>query len=505
MRQPGIRRDLASEASACALAEELAANIKAGDLLTFTGPLGAGKTTLARALIRLLTGNSEEDVPSPTFTLVQTYDHARIPVWHFDLYRIERPDEIFELGFEEAESQGLSLVEWPDRMEAYLPPDRLEIEIDDRGGPETRYAVLIGHGSWTARLERMDALKCFLDRTGWGNALRLWLQGDASTRSYERLNFDGTQIVLMNAPPMTDGPPIKDGKSYSQLAHLAENMRPFAAVAEYLRSLGLSAPEIHSHDFHHGFLLIEDLGDDLYSCHQQKGKRMDALYQAAVDVLLKLHSQTSPSRLPLSDGGSYEVPLYDRTAKMIEVDLLAEWFWPQVRGTAMPEEIRREYELSWNMALDRLSADMTLVMRDYHSPNLLWLPMRPGPARTGLIDFQDAVLGPPAYDLVSLLQDARIDVPEARERELRTRYIQLAGFGSEQAQSFVADYALMGAQRACKILGIFTRLCHRDGKSGYLQHIPRVSAYLERNLQQPVLDEVRQWFSRHLPEQDRII
>lgn len=499
-----IRRELKTESDANRLAAELAAIVRPGDLIALTGPLGAGKTTLARALIRVLCANPHEDVPSPTFTLVQTYEHARLPVWHFDLYRIERADEVFELGFEEAESQGLSLVEWPERMEDYLPGERLDICIDDEGGAESRHAVLSGHEGWTPRLARMEALQQFLAAQGWGSAARRWLQGDASTRSYERLTRGGHQVLLMNAPPMPDGPPIRNGLSYSRIAHLAEDMRAFVAVAGFLRGAGLSAPEVLAHELAAGFLLIEDLGDEVYGGRIEAGTPMDAPYDAALDVLLALRERPVPTELPVEGGAPYTVPAYDRPAMMIELDLLAEWFWPHVKGGPMPGETRAAYEAAWQAALDGLTGAQTLVLRDYHSPNLLWLPERAGAARAGLIDFQDAVLGPPAYDLASLLQDARVDVPPTREEALRALYMARAGFGPGEAQAFAADYALMGAQRACKILGIFVRLLRRDGKPGYLRHIPRVSGYLERNLQHPALKGVQAWFARYLPEAERI-
>ncbi|PLX33388.1 MAG: tRNA (adenosine(37)-N6)-threonylcarbamoyltransferase complex ATPase subunit type 1 TsaE [Hyphomicrobiales bacterium] len=499
-----MRRPLNSLSDAGRLAAELAAHARAGDLIALEGPLGAGKTTLARALIRQLTGNPQEEVPSPTFTLVQTYETARIPVWHFDLYRIERPEEIFELGFEEAESQGLSLVEWPDRMGAYCPGDYLAIEIDDRDGGQ-REAILSGHGGWAPRLARMQALHAFISRAGWGAARRGWLQGDASSRAYERLSLNGRHAVLMNAPPMADGPPIRDGKSYSRIAHLAEDMRPFAAIANYLRSLGLSAPEILDQDFEQGFLLIEDLGDDLYGRRLGSGAAMEAPYEAAVEVLAALHGRAAPAQLELPGGGRYHLPDYDREAMMIELDLLPEWFWPAVSSGPIPPDARQDYAQIWSRALAQLSGQKALVLRDYHSPNLLWLPKRSGPARAGLIDFQDAVLGPPAYDLVSLLQDARVDVTEAREQALLTLYLTRAGLEGADQQAFLTDYALMGAQRACKILGIFMRLYRRDGKPGYLGHIPRVSACLERNLSHPALTGPRAWFARHLPQDRRVL
>jgi len=141
------------------------------------------------------------------------------------------------------------------------------------------------------------------------------------------------------------------------------------------------------------------------------------------------------------------------------------------------------------------------TLRDYHSPNLIWLPERFGVARVGLLDYQDAVMGAPAYDLMSLLQDARRDVPENVETELYAYYWQQLEHNdiAYDREDFDIAYAILGAQRCTKILGIFARLADRDNKPAYLAHIPRVRAYLERNLQHPYLKDLKHWFDCHLP------
>ncbi len=496
------QRKLADENCTIALGAELALMLQPGDFIALKGDLGTGKTALARAIIRACGLAEDEDVPSPTFTLVQSYEHIRIPVWHFDLYRIEAPEEIFELGFEEAEDSAICLVEWPEKMARYLPANYLEICLE-HAGPGRR-ALLRAHGNWKPRLERARLLHDFLAKAGWQAARREHLQGDASSRSYQKLFLNGCTRVLMNAPPCPGGPPLKDGKTYSELARLAGDMTSFSAIAAYLRRLGLSAPQIYAGDLINGFLLLEYLGDEVFSRRIAAGKPMSEPYNQAIAVLHVLHSRPPPEELPLEQGAVYIVPQYDEQVFLTELELLIEWYWPHIHGAAAPREICEQYMTCWQSVLQNTGAAKTLVLRDYHSPNLLWLAEREGVARAGLIDFQDALIGPPAYDLASLLQDARIDVPQSRESTLLQTYMEGMGLSGPEREVFLRDYAILGAQRAAKILGIFARLANRDAKPAYLQHMPRVEEYLERNLRHPALAPVKKWFDCNLPLASRI-
>jgi aminoglycoside/choline kinase family phosphotransferase len=195
------------------------------------------------------------------------------------------------------------------------------------------------------------------------------------------------------------------------------------------------------------------------------------------------------------------VPPYDHEALDIETGLLTDWCWPFLKGEMIGDELRASFRSIWAPLFDCVvPVNPVWTLRDYHSPNLMWLPERQGIARVGLIDTQDAVLGHPAYDLVSMLQDARIDIPFAEADELLDRYcLSRRGTGTFDEAEFRLAFAILGAQRATKVLGIFARLSKRDGKHGYLQHIPRVSRYLERNLQHPALGQLKAWYDRHLP------
>jgi N-acetylmuramate 1-kinase len=493
---------LADEQATRRLMVDIAGAIQPGDLITLSGDLGAGKTTFARALIRHLAGNESIEVPSPTFTLMQAYELPRFTLVHADLYRLSGPGELAELGFEELSEGAVTLLEWPDRAAGHLPPDRLDVALtlSPQQSETFRTARVTGYGTFAARAERITVIRRFLERAGFGLAERRRIQGDASTRCYERLTLEGTSTMLMNSPRRPDGPPVRDGKPYSAIAHLAETVTPFVAMALALRERGFSAPAIVAADREAGLLLIEDLGNELVVAGDPPAP-IEARYEVAVDLLAALHREPLPDVLPVEPGVDYRLPRYDMEALLIEVELLPDWYLPKLE-TRISDAKRDVYLKLWREALlPAVEVQPTWVLRDFHSPNLLWLPQRAGVARIGLLDFQDAVMGSAAYDLASLLQDARVDVPEMMEIALLSRYTRarLKAEPAFDAPGFVRLYATLAAQRACKILGIFARLERRDGKPQYLRHLPRVSAYLQRSLAHPALAPLKAWHRIHVP------
>ncbi|HZP70173.1 MAG TPA: tRNA (adenosine(37)-N6)-threonylcarbamoyltransferase complex ATPase subunit type 1 TsaE [Pseudolabrys sp.] len=492
---------LADEAGTYRLMEDVAAVIEPGDVITLSGDLGAGKTTFARALIRYFAGDENIEVPSPTFTLTQTYVLPRFTIVHVDLYRLSGPAELSEIGLEDAAEGAVLVVEWPDRAGALLPADRLDIALTlaPQQGANARNARITGHGRFAARVERIVAMRRFLDRTGYGRATRRRIQGDASTRSYERLTRDGATYILMNSPKRADGPPVRDGKPYSAIAHLAENVTPFIAMAHALRGRGFSAPAIFAADREVGLLVIEDLGDELFVAGDPPAP-IEARYEVATDLLAELHSDTPLSVVPVEPGVDYRIPSYDMEAFLIEVELLLDWYLPKL-GVKISDIKRNAFRSHWKEVLLPLTgSSQAWVLRDFHSPNLLWLPEREGIARVGLLDFQDAVMGPAAYDLASLLQDARVDVPEMMEIALLSRYVRARmKKGSFDAADFARAYATVAAQRASKILGIFARLERRDRKPQYVRHMPRVWNYLQRSLAHPALAPLAAWYRTNVP------
>jgi N-acetylmuramate 1-kinase len=493
---------LPDEQATIRLMVDIAGALEPGDLITLSGDLGAGKTTFARALIRHLAVNETIEVPSPTFTLMQTYELPAFLLVHADLYRLSGAAELGELGLDDLPEGTVVVLEWPDRAEGLLPPDRLNIELmlAPKLKTEFRHARVTGYGSFAPRVDRIAAVRQFMAESGYSEAQRRRLQGDASTRSYDRLTHGDKRLILMNSPQRPDGPPVRDGKPYSALAHLADNVTPFVAMARALHAHGISAPEIYHADLAQGLLILEDLSDERVTEGEPQAPIMER-YETAVDVLLHLHQQYLPEALPVAPRVEYRIPPYDMTAFLIEAELLLDWYLPRLEVT-LPEGARDEFRMLWRDALQpAMNAPRTWVLRDFHSPNLLWLPEREEIARLGVLDFQDAVIGPAAYDLASLLQDARIDVPEATEVTLLGRYVRRrrAADPNFDGSEFIKLYVTMAAQRASKILGIFARLDRRDGKPQYLRHMPRVWAYLQRSLAHPGLAPLNEWYAEHVP------
>jgi hypothetical protein len=272
-----------------------------------------------------------------------------------------------------------------------------------------------------------------------------------------------------------------------------EDVRPFVAVARLLDRLGLSAPRLFAVDEASGLLLLEDFGDDTYTRLLAAGEAEEPLYALAVDVLVALNRRfaTAPA-----------LPPYDEARLLAEVALLVDWYLPAMTGAPADPGLRADYLDLWRVLLPLArGVPETLVLRDFHVDNLMRLDGRAGIAACGLLDFQDAVLGPASYDLVSLLEDARRDVPADLARAMTARF--LAAFPAIDRAAFARSCAILAAQRNCKIVGIFTRLAVRDRKPAYLAHIPRVWRLIESDLRHPALGLLARWLDRHVPPAQR--
>lgn len=356
-------------------------------------------------------------------------------------------------------------------------------------------------------------MNAFLSASGWGEAQVTPLPGDASTRRYARLVMKHRHAMLMDQPQGAESPTAppdadeetREALGYNAVARLAgADCARFVAVSDYLRGHGLAAPQIHAADHAQGFVILEDLGDALFADVLADGGDEKALYQAAVEVLAKIHAQDAPSTL------SSDKPLfaYDQTALIAETDLLIQWFLPLALEREATEAEIAECRRLWKAALAQIAGGRRVfVHRDYHAQNLLWLPERDGVKRVGLIDFQDAVAGSPAYDLISLTEDARRDVsPELAEAATAHYLTAMKAQGTPVDETaFRREMAIMAAQRNAKIVGIFARLYKRDGKARYLDLLPRVWGYLERDLSHPALSELRAWYDRVIPKAKRTL
>ncbi|MDK9721870.1 MAG: phosphotransferase [Rhodospirillales bacterium] len=319
---------------------------------------------------------------------------------------------------------------------------------------------------------RGQAMDDFLAQAGWAGAERHPLPGDASFRHYIRLRQNGVSAMLMDAPPPK------------------EDVRPFLAVARHLKGLGLSAPLILAADEERGFLLLEDLGDATFTRRLAQGADERGLYELATDVLIDLHRQAQAAQIA--------VPPYDDSRLMAEARLLTDWYMPEMLGRGTEQKTIDGYEAIWRPLFARARlVPQSLVLRDFHVDNLMDLKGRKGAAACGLLDFQDAVLGPVTYDLMSLIEDARRDLAPGLAAAMCDRY--LAAFLDLDRQVFQESLAILAAQRHCKVIGIFTRLFRRDGKPVYLSHIPRLWRLLGAALKHPALAELKAWLDLEMP------
>ena len=325
--------------------------------------------------------------------------------------------------------------------------------------------------------ERERQRRAFAADAGWSDAAEAPLAGDASARRYARLTQGDATAVLMDDPP--------PGRSVAA----------FVRIAGLLRGMGYTAPDVLAADDGRGFALLEDLGDDSFStllAGPAPASLERTLYEAATDFLIELHRQSVPS----------DLRRYDAAWMLDDATLFLE----SIVGDEADASRAAEFAAAWRGPLEGAAAGLqVLCLRDFHAGNLMWLPARgdagcgvTGVRRVGLLDFQDARSGPAAYDLVSLLQDARRDLGAGLEAAMIARYLQ-ASSGLDEA-AFRAGYAILGAQRAVRIIGVFHRLARRDGKPAYLAHLPRVWGLLDRNLAHPALAPVQAWFDRWCPE-----
>lgn len=332
----------------------------------------------------------------------------------------------------------------------------------------------------TATDPRTGARRDFVAANGLAGWREELLAGDASFRKYWRLSNGGRSLVVMDAPPPQ------------------EDVRPWMRIDRHLAALGLTVPEIHAADEGNGFLLIEDFGDETYArvlarnLPRSSGGDETGLYALAAEALAVVHDSGPAALLP-------DLPRYlgPRMAELAAV--LVDWYLPAAIGRAALPDERTSYLEAWSAVLPTLDLlPHTLVLRDFHIDNLMWLPQRGGVQACGLLDFQTAEIGSPAYDLASLVEDARRDVPDAVRAATLQSYAARRAVARDAA--FGAALAICAAQRHSRIIGQFVRLKQRDGRPQYVRHLPRVWAMFERALSHPALLPVRQWIDAHLPE-----
>lgn len=364
----------------------------------------------------------------------------------------------------------------------------------------------------TLASDRENLKIALLAKAGLADAARHPLPGDASTRRYERIiAADGRRFMLMDQPPAFESQPCdpawtpseRHEHGWNAIARLsAGRIEAFAAVAEHLNALGLSAPAIPALDAENGLALLEDFGDDLFARVIEQGMDEAPLYLAAIEALAVLHDAGTPPATLSGAAGEWPLLSYDATALQGGADLFVEWLPEYDARVSFDEAAIAEWHAAWAPVVASGEAGASVMAhRDYHAENLIWLADRKGAARVGMIDFQDAVIAHPSWDLHSLLQDARRDVSPQLEAQALDHYFALRP--NVDRAAFMADYAGLAALNEARIIGIFARLIARDGKPRYAQFLPRMWAHLNRNLEQPALASVAAWFAKYVPAEVR--
>ncbi len=483
------------------LAELLGPYLDNGDLVTLTGDLGAGKTMFARGLIRFLTGQPKLAITSPTYLLIQEYQGISANIVHADLYRLASPDELIEISFSELSEAAISIVEWADRYPQLGTAARFQIEFKNLNNlnPSSRHITITAEQTDLNAIHSQYEIYRFLAVHNWEDANRSLIAGDASGRRYERLTKGTNTSILMIAPPADTEAQNDTTNRYRRTAKLAMSLDAFIAVTQTLSEHGFSPPQLYGYDIKKGLIITEDLGTvQIFDDHGPIIER----YETSVSFLDALHRSEIPEQIQIENGLFYKVPKYDIDALLVEVELFIDWYVPNFTSHKVSDIARAEFMEIWKCLLGPLQEHPHCwTLRDFHSPNILWLNERSGIKRVGLIDIQDTVLGHPAYDLASLLQDARLPISDNLELDLFQYYIQLRMKSDQNfdTNAFTESYAIYALQRVTKILGIFVRLNLRDKKPEYLKYIPNLIIYARRNLCHSSLSEYRTWLSKNCP------
>ena len=487
-----FRTHLAGEHDTEKLAQVLAKFTVAGDRFYLNGTLGTGKTTFSRAFVQAL-GSEDAYVPSPTFTLVQTYDDTRLPVAHVDCYRIENPEEELEaLNLSPFFRDGVTLLEWADTVQTCLPPvegtqvaiaeldipDALTINIS-HVGDTARNVEMFASGSWAFRLERIGGFQGdvthdegnehrfskqeYLGKHNFrGHVLKPLFQ-DCSLRSYYRFQTGSGPRVLMNAPPGL------------------EDLGTFVRHAKSLKMQGVNVPEIYDYNLEHGYAMIEDFGDTILHDALKCAPHDMQLLNKAFDML------TAFQNTNLTD-----IPEYTEDVAFAEASRFTDWYLPYAKGHSTPTGARREWRTLWYDLYPQIAAMPKVPVHwDFHVGNMMVLKN----GELGLIDFQDVKRGSCAFDLACLLED-RYAISEENKQNLKDRLIQHYNLDKD---AFEAAYVLGGLHRMFKVTGLLSRLKERDGRADALDRMGEVWQTIARLCKHPAAAPVQDYLNRVYP------
>lgn len=451
---------LPDETATTMLGTQLATLLVSGDTLLLVGAVGAGKSHFARSIIQALLGPAQE-VPSPTFTLVQTYEAPNSEIWHADLYRLSNISELAELGLEDAFQDAICLVEWADRLgKNDAPSDALRIAITDKA--DGREMTLSSTDTRWQKTNRVLDRTNFLVNAKWSATRFTDVAGDLSSRTYQRLSLDQKTSILMDAGDDTS------------------STGAFVKMTSWLTNAGYSAPVIYASDVDNGLLLLEDFGDGRLSDRPDVDKLMGECIALLADIRAQdaLPTLPCPSSLDLS-----------------EMTALASYY-PGSDEIAL-RNFRQFLEPTIKSVITNCLA--TVSLRDFHTDNIMWLADRNGIKRLGLLDYQDAFLTHPVYDLMSLLTDARRDVTKAARLQWITEYARQTG---DDLDELSKAFSVFSVQRNLRILGIFARAAVEQRKNHHVQNVPRVYAYLAEALNHPIFNDTGPKLLAALPKPD---
>lgn len=467
------------------LAGDLAPYLMPGDVIALTGYLGAGKSHFARALVRAL-GSRQKHLPSPTFTLLQTYDDTRMPVAHTDFYRLGDPSEAEELNLDPFIEHGLTVIEWADNAPHMCPARTLWVRLEDEGGGRS-ITFKSEDDSWEKRfgfftpdLQRPVTDKGrhdFVQRTtGKKGQVITPVSADASFRSYWRVRMGDSAQILMDAPaPM-------------------EDLERFVRVDKFLEANGVRVPHVYEADLESGYALIEDFGNSTVFDAVESGADPMKHYEAAVDILAHIAQSEKAA-----------VPRQEKENWLDEACHFTDWFLPYATGHATHTADRRQFrELIWGLMAQMPELPQTTMLKDYHCQNLMVLPDGAGVESLGVLDFQDARIGPVSYDLASLLYDVRYKVPSHFHSILTAR---MAGSmpGHVTPEALSQGVKMVAIQNLLRIAGVFTRLARRDGKTQYLDYMPLLWSHADALLAEvPEAEALAAFIDKQTPSQKEV-
>jgi len=451
-----------------------------GDLLALNGEIGSGKTTLSKHLINYLTETRIDEVNSPTFNLCQTYSKQDLTISHYDFYRLDSLQEIEDLDISDSIKNNFTIIEWANKFSSILPKDHIEIQIKNKSH-EREYKILF-HGKYTKKITNHKNRLSFLSNSNCNFKKITNMKGDASNRKYYRVNDSKKNFVLMDA-----------SEDSIKKTTTSKTITDFIVFGKYLEKIGLRVPKIYRFDIQKQLILEEDLGLTTYNELYSKLSFEDLITPAIESLLILVHSNYR--NINDLDGRAFQPHNFDEKVFINESKIFIDYYWPIVKNSICPEEEKFKFLSIMEQIYLDLSTDKTLILRDYHSPNLHYLQNEKGHRKCAIIDFQDALLGHPLYDLVSLAQDARFTISEDKERYIIDAFKDKFLFNDFQLSrsSFNEQYQILAIQRSLKILGIFARLSLLEGKNNYIIHMPRVVNYIRRSMDCGLLHNLTHW------------